>query len=67
MIVYTLQNETVDALSYRVFGKTKGIVELIYQNNPGLCELPALLPMGTMINVPETVPEPEKKRINLWD
>lgn len=67
MIVYAMQNETVDALAYRVFGKTTGIVEIIYQNNPKLCELPAMLPIGTEINVPETVPEPKQKLINLWD
>lgn len=67
MIVYAMQNETVDALAYRIFGKTAGIVEIIYNNNPLLCELPVMLPIGTEINVPETVPEPEKKRLNLWD
>ncbi|MCX8678604.1 tail protein X [Gilliamella sp. B2865] len=67
MIVYAMQNETVDALAYRVFGKTKGIVEIIYQDNPMLCELPAMLPMGTLVNVPESVPEPQKKQVNLWD
>ncbi|OCG31492.1 phage tail protein [Gilliamella sp. Choc3-5] len=67
MIVYAMQNETVDALAYRVFGKTKGVVEIIYQQTPTLCELPATLPMGTAVNVPEVVPEPEKKRLNLWD
>ena len=36
MIVYTMQNESIDALAYRVFGKTAGIVEIIYQNNPKL-------------------------------
>lgn len=67
MIVYTMQNETVDALAYRVFGKTAGIVEIIYQNNPTLCERAAMLPIGIEINVPESVPEPEQKRLNLWD
>ena len=67
MIVYTMQNETIDALAYRVFGKTAGIVEIIYQNNPKLCEFPAILPMGTEVNVPETVAEKNKNSINLWD
>lgn len=67
MIVYTMQNETIDALAYRVFGRTTGIVEIIYNNNPMLCELPAILPMGTVVNVPEDAPEPQKKLINLWD
>ncbi|KES19034.1 P2-like prophage tail protein X [Gilliamella apicola SCGC AB-598-I20] len=67
MIVYTMQNETIDALAYRVFGRTAGIVEIIYQNNPKLCELPAILPMGTEVNVPEMVVEKTKNTINLWD
>ena len=33
MIVYTMQNETIDALAYRVFGKTTGIVEIISEKN----------------------------------
>ncbi|OTQ74086.1 MULTISPECIES: tail protein X [unclassified Gilliamella] len=67
MIVYTMQNESIDALAYRVFGKTAGIVEIIYQNNPKLCELPAILPMGIEVNVPESVPEKNSNSINLWD
>ena len=67
MIVYTMQNETIDALAYRVFGKTAGIVEIIYQNNPKLCELPAILPMGLEVNVPELVSEKNFNSINLWD
>lgn len=67
MIVYTMQNETIDALAYRVFGRTAGIVEIIYQNNPKLCEQPAILPMGTEVNVPEMVAEKTKNTINLWD
>ncbi|WP_392565147.1 tail protein X [Utexia brackfieldae] len=67
MIVFALQNETVDAIAYRLYGKTKGIVEQIYHLNPGLCELSAQLPMGTRIIVPETVTEPQKHQINLWD
>lgn len=67
MIVYTMQNETIDALAYRVFGKTAGIVEIIYQNNPKLCELPAILPMDIEVNVPESVPEKDSNSINLWD
>lgn len=62
-----MQNETIDALAYRVFGRTTGIVEIIYNNNPMLSELPAILPMGTAVNVPEDAPEPQKKLINLWD
>lgn len=67
MVIFALQNETVDAIAYRIFGKTKGIVEQIYLLNPSLCELSAQLPMGTRVIIPETVSEPQKKQINLWD
>ena len=62
-----MQNETIDALAYQVFGRTAGIVEIIYQNNPKLCELPAILPMGTDVNVTEMVAKKTKNTFNLWD
>ncbi|HBN2099557.1 TPA: tail protein X, partial [Escherichia coli] len=40
MIVYSLQNETLDQICWRTFGRTAGIVERLYRDNPRLCELP---------------------------
>lgn len=68
MQIYALQNETVDEIAYRLFGRTKGLVELIYQNNPKLCQLPVKLPLGTKIIVPDEPPQAaEKEQIKLWD
>lgn len=67
MIVYSLQNETLDQLCWRIFGRTAGIVERLYQNNPHLCELPLHLPHGTAVNVPEQAPAAARLRINRWD
>ncbi|AVZ82860.1 phage tail protein [Edwardsiella ictaluri] len=67
MIVYSLQNETLDQLCWRVFGRTTGIVEQLYRDNPRLCELPLRLPHSTAVNVPEQAPIAVRQRINLWD
>lgn len=67
MIVYALKNETVDELAFRTFKKTAGIVEQIYNLNPKLCELPAKLPHGTAVIMPDLANEPQKKQIKLWD
>lgn len=67
MIVYSLQNETLDQLCWRIFGRTAGIVEQLYRHNPRLCELPLRLPHGTAVNVPEQAPATARRRINLWD
>lgn len=67
MIVYSQQNETLDQLSWRIFGYTTDIVEQIYRRNPHLCELPLRLPHGTTVNVPEQPPAIKHQRINLWD
>lgn len=67
MIIYARQNETVDEIAYRLFGRTQGIVEAIYQNNPKLCQLPAKLPLGTQLTIPDEVPQSEQKQVKLWD
>lgn len=69
MIIYAHQNETVDEIAFRYFGKTKGLVEQIYNLNPKLCLLPAKLPNGTKVLLPKVnvQAKPEVKLIKLWD
>jgi phage tail protein X len=67
MVIYAQQNESIDEIAYRLFGRTKGLVELIYKNNPKLCLLPATLPLGTKVIIPDVVPQASKKMIKLWD
>ena len=67
MVIYARQNETVDEIAYRLFGRTKGLVEIIYNKNPKLCELPAALPLGTKITIPDVVPQAQHKNVKLWD
>lgn len=67
MIIYAKQNETVDEIAYRLFGRTKGLVEIIYKNNPKLCQLPAKLPLGTLITIPDIMPQAQQTQVKLWD
>lgn len=60
MKVYAQQNDNLDAILYRYFGETSGLLEITCQLNPHLMHLP-VLPIGTEVILPE--PEMEKMRI----
>ncbi|CAJ5964591.1 Phage-related tail protein [Burkholderia pseudomallei] len=53
MKVAALQGETLDALCWRHYGSTAGTVEAVLDANPGLAELGVVLPMGTVVEMPE--------------
>jgi phage tail protein X len=53
MKVNAQQNDTVDAVCWRHYGRTQGTVEAVLEANPGLAELGAVLPIGTAIELPE--------------
>lgn len=61
------QHETVDALCWRHYGRTAGVVEAVLAANPGLADLGPNLPQGHPVTLPETAPEPERQAVQLWD
>lgn len=67
--VYAQQGDTVDAICWRMFGTTAGVVETVYEMNRGLAALGPVLPMGT----PVVLPDPQDvgtrvlSTIQLWD
>lgn len=68
--VIARQGETISHIAYRVYGRSRGMVEAILTLNPGLCEQPALLPMGTVLRLPaqpQTQAVEALPVINLWD
>lgn len=67
--VTALQGETISHIAYRVYGSSRGRVEAILAHNPGLSRLPAMLPMGTVIRLPEKqeMQAPVLPALNLWD
>ncbi|WP_439668367.1 Bacteriophage P2 tail protein GPX [Cupriavidus necator] len=67
MRVRTLQGDTVDAVCQRVYGRTAGVTEAVLAANPGLADLGPVLPHGTVIDLPDTFPQPAVQRVQLWD
>jgi len=68
MEVIAKQNDTLDLICWRVFGKTNGIVEEAIKINPHITKTGSILPIGTAITLPNQVVSTEQvKMINLWD
>lgn len=67
-IYTTRQNEMIDSICRRVFGDESGYVERVYDANPGLAELPMVLPTGTLIVLPD-LPQAAAvvPVVSLWD
>ncbi|WP_175947056.1 tail protein X [Burkholderia pyrrocinia] len=68
MNIIALQGETLDALCWRYYASTAGTVEAVLEANPGLAELGVVLPMGTVIDMPElNTIEQTKPLLQLFD
>lgn len=62
------QNETVDALCWRYYGRTAGVTEAVLQANPGLADHGPILPHGLSVNMPEAkTSAPQRQMVQLWD
>lgn len=58
----------IDAICRRVYGDESGYVEQVLNNNPGLAALPAPLPIGTEIIIPDMIKATEVIPVStLWD
>lgn len=68
MRVVTHQGDTVDALCFRHFGRTQGLVEAVLELNPGLAEHGPILPHGLPVDLPDTPTQQTKTQLlKLWD
>ncbi|EPV8688032.1 tail protein X [Pseudomonas aeruginosa] len=64
----TQQNDTVDALCWRHYGRTAGVVEAVLDANPGLADKGPTLPAGLLVTLPEQqAAAPEQQMVSLWD
>lgn len=64
----TRQNDMVDMICRATYGDESGYVERVYDANPGLSELPMVLPTGTLIVLPD-LPQAAAvvPVVSLWD
>lgn len=67
MRVIASQGDTLDALCYRRYGRTEGVVEAVLAVNPGVAELGAVLPHGTAVELPVVESSTTSETVNLWD
>ena len=51
MIVRAQQNDNLDAILYRYFGKSEGLLEIACELNPHLMDK-AIIPIGTEVTLP---------------
>ena len=66
--INALQYDTVDAICWREYGRSSGVVEMVLEANPRLAEFGAFLPMGTEVILPDIeTPQQIKQTIQLWD
>ncbi|MEO3725786.1 tail protein X [Pseudomonas syringae] len=62
------QNDTVDALCWRHYGRTTGVTEAVLEANPGLADYGPTLPQGLLVQMPEALTAaPQRQIVNLWD
>ena len=69
MRVSTIEGDTVDLVCWRELGRTEEVVEEVLERNPGLADLGAILPSGTVIDLPDTTTSPEtgtRDIVQLW-
>lgn len=67
MKIYAQQGDTLDVICVRYYGRTAGVVETVLAANSGLAEQGAVLPHGTVVELPDVQSSPVTESINLWD
>ena len=66
MIYRTVQGDMLDAICWRVFGRTDGIVEKVLDGNPGLSQT-VVFEAGTQIELPDPPIPASVPTIRLWN
>lgn len=67
MVVTALQGDSVDSLCYRHLGSSDA-VEQTFELNPGIAAIDVILPMGTIVILPdESTVVSQTSLIQLWD
>ena len=69
MIAIAQDGETLDALCWRILGRTREVTEQALELNRDLADLGAQLPGGTEVILPDLAqaPPPRRATVKLWD
>jgi phage tail protein X len=67
MITYvTKDGDVLDAICWKYYGSTTGVVEKVLEANRHLAELGAIFSAGVKIILPDLTQEEETESIKLW-
>lgn len=66
MKIYALQDDSVDEICFRHYGRTRQVVEQVYAANRGLAELGVRLPHGYPVELPALSLSTPHETLNLW-
>lgn len=71
MIATAREGETLDALAWRVLGKTATVTEAVFAANPGLAAIGPILPGGTRVDLTAAATaaaqQTRRETVSLWD
>ncbi|KAA8734922.1 phage tail protein [Acinetobacter qingfengensis] len=66
--ITAIQNDTIDSICWRYYGRSAGVVEKVLEANPKLADIGVILPIGTEVILPDIdTPQQTKQTIQLWD
>lgn len=60
------QGETLDYICFKHYGKTNGVVEQVFEANPNLAELGVVLPISTVVLLPDIEAPSVPEVVRLW-
>lgn len=58
--------DMVDEIALEIYGRTADATEALLNANPHLAHLPARLPAGVTVELPEIAPAMVKPTVRLW-
>lgn len=64
--INAIQGDTIDAICWRHYGRTAGVVEQVLKTNPGLALAGPILPHGTAVKLPDIPAQTQRTTVQLW-
>jgi phage tail protein X len=61
------QGDMLDAVCHAYYKGRSGATEAVLDANPGLAKLGPVLPLGTLIELPDLAPVESVATVSLWD
>lgn len=61
------QGDMLDGVCHAYYKNRSGATEAVLDANPGLAKLGPVLPLGTLIELPDLAPVESVATVSLWD